>query len=256
VGDIVELNSMEMFFSKYNHSPLLGSVKSNLGHLLTTAGIASLIKVLLSMNKDIIPPTIKINEPLRSKQGKIGGKNIVTTAINWKKHQKIAGVSAFGFGGCNAHLIVEKIDSPQPSLKSREKIEAPFNKEDLRVSNSENQEVPLARDFRQNIAPVKQAVLNKLPNLISTLINCKSSKENNGGLVSNQKLAIIGMDALFGSCDGLDALDPTIYKGIQHFIPLPPQRWQGIDTEIESGLTQYRYIWCINSSFSRDCHYN
>ncbi|MDE5123618.1 MAG: PfaB family protein [Trichodesmium sp. St19_bin1] len=241
VGDIVELNSMEMFFSKYNHSPLLGSVKSNLGHLLTTAGIASLIKVLLSMNKDIIPPTIKINEPLTSKQGKIGGKNIVTTAINWKKHQKIAGVSAFGFGGCNAHLIVEKIDSPQPSLKSREKIEAPFNKEDLRVSNSENQEVPLARDFRQNIAPVKQAVLNKLPNLISTLINRKSSEENNGGLVSNQKLAIIGMDALFGSCDGLDALDRTIYKGIQHFIPLPPQRWQGIDTEIEL-LKNYGFL--------------
>ena len=44
-----------------------------------------------------------------------------------------------------------------------------FNKEDLRVSNSENQEVPLARDFRQNIAPVKQAVL-----FIVTLINCKS----------------------------------------------------------------------------------
>ncbi|MEM6404918.1 MAG: polyketide synthase, partial [Cyanobacteria bacterium P01_D01_bin.116] len=43
VGDITELNSMETFFSQYNHSPLLGSVKSNLGHLLTSAGIASLI---------------------------------------------------------------------------------------------------------------------------------------------------------------------------------------------------------------------
>ena len=182
VGDITELNSMETFFSQYNHSPLLGSVKSNLGHLLTAAGIASLIKIILSINKNVIPPTINIVEPLQSDRGNMGGQKIVTSPIAWKKNQKRAGVSAFGFGGCNAHLILEKIDS-SPHSWERDNKEDPLNEGDL------------------------------------------------GG--STQKLAIVGMDAFFGGCDGLDAFDRTIYDGKQHFIPLPPQRWQGIETETE-----------------------
>ena len=99
IGDITELNSMETFFSQYNHSPLLGSVKSNLGHLLTAAGIASLIKVILSINNNVIPPSINISEPLQSDRGNIGGQKIVTSPTAWEKPHKIAAVSAFGFGG-------------------------------------------------------------------------------------------------------------------------------------------------------------
>ena len=183
VGDITELNSMETFFSQYHHSPLLGSVKSNLGHLLTSAGIASLIKVILSFSKNIIPPTINITEPLKSHQKNIGGENIVTSPIAWKQHHKRAGVSAFGFGGCNAHLILENNDS---SVFLKEK---------------ENQKS------------------------IDKLLNKEQS--------TTQKLAIIGMDAFFGGCDGLDSLDYTIYEGKQHFITLPTKRWQGIETETE-----------------------
>ncbi|MGD1875266.1 MAG: PfaB family protein [Mastigocoleus sp.] len=183
VGDIAELNSMETFFSQYNHSPLLGSVKSNLGHLLTSAGIASLIKVILSFNKNIIPPTINITETLKSHQGNIGGENIVTSPIAWKQNHKRAGVSAFGFGGCNAHLILES------------------NYSSILLKEKENKKS------------------------IEKLVNEKQS--------TNQKLAIIGMDAFFGGCDGLDALDYTIYEGKQNFILLPTQRWQGIETETE-----------------------
>jgi len=177
VGDVTELNSMEIFFSKYNHYPLLGSVKSNLGHLLTAAGIASLIKVILSINKNLIPPTINIKEPLKSDKGNIGGENIVTSITSWQKPHKYAAVSAFGFGGCNAHLILES-----------------FNKQNLKPD------------------------LNLTPSF-------QSSKKN--------ALAIVGMDGFFGGCDGLDELDKTIYNGTQHFIELPPQRWQGIETETQ-----------------------
>lgn len=67
VGDIVELNLMEMFFSKYNYFFLFGLVKLNLGYLFIIVGIVSLIKVFLSMNKDIIFFIIKINEFLMLK---------------------------------------------------------------------------------------------------------------------------------------------------------------------------------------------
>ncbi|WP_138497435.1 PfaB family protein [Nostoc sp. PA-18-2419] len=52
------------------------------------------------------------------------------------------------------------------------------------------------------------------------------------------KLAIVGMDAFFGNCNGLDAFERSIYDGIQHFIPLPPQRWQGIENQ-ENLLKEY-----------------
>ena len=194
VGDIVELNSMETFFSQYNHSPLLGSVKSNLGHLLTAAGIASLIKAILSINKNLIPPTINISEPLQSNKRNIGGKKIVTSPSTWEKNQKRAGVSAFGFGGCNAHLILES-------------------------SNIQNAELDLKHKTSNSTKKLTKSPQKPIQN----------------------RLAIIGMDAFFGECDGLDALDRTIYDGEQHFIPLPSQRWQGIDTEIKL-LKSYGFL--------------
>ncbi|MCF4967812.1 PfaB family protein [Nostoc sp. CMAA1605] len=48
-----------------------------------------------------------------------------------------------------------------------------------------------------------------------------------------QKIAIVGMDAFFGECNGLDAFERSIYDGKQHFIPLPPKRWYGIETQPE-----------------------
>jgi PfaB family protein len=52
------------------------------------------------------------------------------------------------------------------------------------------------------------------------------------------KIAIVGMDAFFGECNGLDAFERSIYDGTQHFISLPPKRWQGIE-EQESLLKKY-----------------
>lgn len=54
------------------------------------------------------------------------------------------------------------------------------------------------------------------------------------------KTAIVGMDAFFGGCDGLDAFEYSIYNGIQHFIPLPPDRWQGIEAQ-ENLLKEYKF---------------
>ncbi|BAZ49764.1 heterocyst glycolipid synthase [Nostoc sp. NIES-4103] len=47
----------------------------------------------------------------------------------------------------------------------------------------------------------------------------------------SNRIAIVGMDAFFGECNGLDAFERSIYDGKQHFIPLPPKRWYGIDEQ-------------------------
>jgi PfaB family protein len=122
LGDKTEFNSISDFFAPNGtEAPLVGSVKSNMGHLLTAAGMAGMVKVILSMQHRIIPATIKISEPLRSDTGKIGDAQIVSKNRPWKNKGKLphAGINAFGFGGTNAHLILSAHDeretaSPAP----------------------------------------------------------------------------------------------------------------------------------------------
>jgi PfaB family protein len=174
LGDSTEFNSVETFFGKYQATPFTGSVKSNIGHLLTGAASASMIKVLLSMSKGIIPTTINITDPIGSEDNVISPSRIVASPTNWHSKSgsiKRAGVSAFGLGGTNAHLILEQ------------------NKNGT------------SEELSQPLKPTK--------------------------------MAIVGMDAFFGNCDGLDAFESSIYQGKQHFIPLPSQRWHGVENKTE-----------------------
>lgn len=182
LGDTTELSATDAFFGQHQAEPLVGAVKGNVGHLLTASGMVGMIKVLLSMSKGVIPPTINLIEPLSSPNNKITAKQIVSSATTWPgdKECKRAAVSAFGFGGNNAHLILEQ----------HTKMES--------IKNSV-----------ENLA-------TKVPEPAPT-----------------QKMAIVGMDAFFGTCDGLDAFEQSIYDGTQHFIPLPTQRWKGIEEQHE-----------------------
>lgn len=109
VGDSTELNSIDHFFGRWQARPQVGAVKANTGHLLTAAGMVSLIKVLLSMNQGTIPPTINLQEPATSTGGVITPDRMVTQPTPWPQtdHPRRAAINAFGFGGTNAHLILE-----------------------------------------------------------------------------------------------------------------------------------------------------
>ncbi|MEQ8676957.1 MAG: beta-ketoacyl synthase N-terminal-like domain-containing protein [Aggregatilineales bacterium] len=131
VGDKTELNSMEIFFSERTpfsgalyggQLPRIGSVKSNVGHLLTAAGMASMIKVVLGMAHHEIPATLNVQKPLESPNGLFSGVQIAAAPIAWTDEHRRAGVNAFGFGGVSAHLILEASErydmqpvTPQPN---------------------------------------------------------------------------------------------------------------------------------------------
>ncbi|MEZ8095639.1 beta-ketoacyl synthase N-terminal-like domain-containing protein [Photobacterium swingsii] len=114
LGDKVELTSMERFFAdKLNGSqvPLIGSAKSNLGHLLTAAGMPGIMKMIFAMKEGVLPPSINLSEPLSSPDGLFGAQTLPTQVLPWPDKAgnpaRRAGVSVFGFGGCNAHLLLE-----------------------------------------------------------------------------------------------------------------------------------------------------
>ena len=177
LGDKVELNSMEAFFGKHDAKPKIGSVKSNLGHMLTAAGMGGMTKVILAMKHGMIPPTINVESPMESGDGGISSDLIVRETCSWphQREQKHSTVSAFGFGGTNAHLLFDRL--PDETLLKAEKSELP-------------------------------------------------------------RMAIIGMDGIFGPCNGLDSLYETFFEGKSHTEPLPLKRWKGFEQDTEL-LSEY-----------------
>ncbi|MBF4621305.1 beta-ketoacyl synthase N-terminal-like domain-containing protein [Clavibacter sp. VKM Ac-2542] len=101
VGDRTELASLTAAFGE--RMPLLGSVKGNIGHLLTAAGITSLIKVVLAMRSGTIPPTVGSATDAPFLHPRVVGAPTPWPASDGPRR---AAVSAFGFGGANAHLVV------------------------------------------------------------------------------------------------------------------------------------------------------
>lgn len=109
LGDTTESNSIEGFFGQKNAKPLVGSTKNNVGHLLVAAGMVGITKTILGMSNNVIPATINITEPIGSENNVVSPHNIVRTATPWpSKLTKRVGLSAFGFGGTNSHLILEQ----------------------------------------------------------------------------------------------------------------------------------------------------
>ncbi|MFJ1975393.1 SDR family NAD(P)-dependent oxidoreductase [Streptomyces sp. NPDC087903] len=93
---------------------LIGSVKSNLGHLEGAAGIVGLIKTVLSLHHGKLPATLHFHRPNPHIDFTALGLRVVTEPTPWPDHPHqpaLAGVSAFGFGGTNAHVVLEQAPS-------------------------------------------------------------------------------------------------------------------------------------------------
>lgn len=110
LGDPIEANALaEVFAERPIHQPLmLGAVKTNIGHTEAAAGIAGLIKTVLALHHQEIPANLHFQKPNPQIDWQALPLKVPTTAIPWPQQAspRIAGVSAFGFSGTNAHLVV------------------------------------------------------------------------------------------------------------------------------------------------------
>jgi len=116
VGDAVEVRSAARVFAGAADVPI-GSLKSNFGHAVTAAGIAGLLKVIGAMAAGVRPPTLHVDEPLALLKGT--PLRLLRETEPWEcRGVRRAAVSAFGFGGANAHLIVEEYRDNLPATGS------------------------------------------------------------------------------------------------------------------------------------------
>ncbi|WP_260985208.1 type I polyketide synthase [Bacillus pumilus] len=111
MGDPIEVSALSQVFKGTDPMTIpIGSVKSNVGHLNSAAGIAGLFKAILALQHKTIPPTIHYESPNQEIPFKDTPFYVNQKALYWKEADgpRRAGVSSFGIGGTNAHMIIEE----------------------------------------------------------------------------------------------------------------------------------------------------
>lgn len=128
LGDPIEFNALKDVFMEdraLDNPCYLGAVKTNIGHLEAAAGMAGLIKVLLAIKHKIIPSNLNFNKKNKYLSLEESSFVIPTENTTWQplNGKRIAGISSFGFGGTNGHMIVEEFIPPK---RQSTKADSPY----------------------------------------------------------------------------------------------------------------------------------
>jgi PfaB family protein len=207
VGDNTELLSLCQLWKSLSYQPgqcAIGSVKSMIGHLLTAAGAAGLIKTILAIHHRTLPPSLHFSTPPPNSPLPGSPFRVQTEPAPWKGRASgnsfRAAVSAFGFGGINAHVLIE-------ALPARNK----------QASNSDH--APLTT------APGSDAKASSRQTRLSSESDIQRQKI--------PEVAVVGMDAAFGALTSLQALKKAVFKGEPALQNRPAHRWKGSEAILD-----------------------
>ena len=125
LGDPIEVAALTRAYQKQTERVgycVLGSVKTNVGHLDRAAGVTGLIKAVLALSHELIPPTLHFQQPHPAIDFEHSPFYVNNTALPWPRSTlpRYAGVNSLGMGGTNVHLIVEEAPESRPSDAGRE----------------------------------------------------------------------------------------------------------------------------------------
>jgi len=210
-GDATELASMTRLWKEFPVRPgascPIGSVKSTTGHLLVAAGAAGLIKTLLALQHATLPPTTHFCQPGPDSPLNEGIFRVLTRPEPWPERSpgraRRAAVNAFGFGGTNAHLLVQEW---RP------------------VKKQQSSGTDLPKGPGAPVSVVAAEVGDKAPPP-GTRANCA---------------AIVGLAVHCGdTITNLQQFNQAVFNGCPAMGPRPASRSRGLATEIEAGLGRH-----------------
>lgn len=189
LGDPIEIAGITKVFNKNvtkDYCCPIGSVKSNIGHLESAAGIAAITKVILQMKKGLIAPSINAEELNPNINFNKSHFYVQRELERWDRHKKIteegtieyprvAGISAFGAGGSNAHIILEEyIDEKKECILKLEKYI-----------------VVLSADTKEQVVKEAENLLNHIENNINLSLKSIAYTLQIGRTEMDERLAIV-----------------------------------------------------------------
>ncbi|MBI5062719.1 MAG: type I polyketide synthase, partial [Desulfatitalea sp.] len=193
VGDLIETQSLKQLWADAPPNArgcAIGSVKSMIGHMLSGAGAAGMIKTLLAMKHGMLPPSLKFEQPPKNSPLNDGRFQVQTEVAPWHRRDEStprrAAISAFGFGGINGHVLIEEW-RPQDLRNRAATIAAPHFTE----------------------SPGKSADLHTTD--------------------LEQDIAIVGMELCLGDLQSLEAFQHAVFQGQSALKALPEKRWRTPD---------------------------
>ncbi|WP_036706031.1 beta-ketoacyl synthase N-terminal-like domain-containing protein, partial [Paenibacillus graminis] len=130
IGDPSEVRALDNAFKRWGllqQSVAIGSVKSNIGHLLGAAGIAGFIKVVMALQNKIMPPQINVSAPNPMLKFEKTPFYLLTAAQEWSVAEgtaRRAAINSFGFGGTNSHMVVEEAPARASTSEAEQPVRA------------------------------------------------------------------------------------------------------------------------------------
>lgn len=202
LGDPIEVEALTAVLSEKNDACWLGSVKANIGHAESAAGMAGFIKSILMMQHQTIPQQIHFNEPSQYIDWSTGKLTVPTKNERWDSELRRSGLSSFGFGGTNAHVILEeyKPDSSSNEAEKRpellmlsaksigalKELAGKYSKYRSNTSPDELRAIAYSSIYRQSLLDKRAVfVADSWSELADNLSAFSLEKENAGKFVSN-----------------------------------------------------------------------
>jgi fatty acid synthase len=147
IGDPQELNSITQVFCSNRNGPLyIGSVKSNMGHSEAASGLCSVAKVVVAMNNGKIPGNLHFKSPNEDIPGLLDGRlRVVDKSMDFPGG--IIGISSFGFGGANSHIILSS-----PTFASTQSVPRPLPLI-LNFSGRTQESLEVLKDVEESLYP-------------------------------------------------------------------------------------------------------
>ncbi len=118
VGDPTEIRGLMRSIGPAVNDVVLGSSKANVGHTMSAAGVAGLIRAALAVHQGRLPPMAGFEKPRDDLALDETPFRFPTVAEAWETDERVAAVSSFGFGGTNAHLVLSRGPGRRPSLRT------------------------------------------------------------------------------------------------------------------------------------------